>query len=196
MCCWDYFILCEGGWYDHFDGSKCYCKQANKSNWDDIGEMCTIVGLHCLKFRCKSAILRIRYGDEYTLQHIIFILAWSCNCSHFFMGWNPQNGELIKLNGAFHVELSILQFVGAPTAKAKRDFFGLVAKLNKICTHSHDIQARKILQIINGTPNGVSLCSCMPLVLGHGKLSPFSTQGTNSQSSERVCWNPRWRVPS
>ncbi len=29
-------------------------------------------------------------------------------CGHFFMGWIPTDGELIKLNGAFHIDLSIL----------------------------------------------------------------------------------------
>jgi hypothetical protein len=33
------------------------------------------------------------------------------------MGWIPKNGELIKLNGAFHVDLLILRFVVASAAE-------------------------------------------------------------------------------
>jgi hypothetical protein len=83
--------------------------------------MYTILGLPCLKFRSKSALLCIRYGDEYTHQRIIFIGSKSAK-SHFlpfFMGWIPQNGEPIKLNGAFHLDSSILQFVVASATKAK-----------------------------------------------------------------------------
>jgi hypothetical protein len=38
---------------------------------------------------------------------------------HFFTGWVPQNGEPINLNGVFHVDSSILQFVVASTVRAK-----------------------------------------------------------------------------
>ncbi len=30
-------------------------------------------------------------------------------CGHFFMGWMPKNGELIKMNGAFYVNATILK---------------------------------------------------------------------------------------
>ncbi len=40
-------------------------------------------------------------------------------CRHFFMGWIPKKGEQIKLNGAFHVYLSILRFVVASAAKVE-----------------------------------------------------------------------------
>jgi hypothetical protein len=40
-------------------------------------------------------------------------------CGHFFMGWMPKNGEPIKLNGAFYVNTTILQFVVASAAEAK-----------------------------------------------------------------------------
>ncbi len=40
-------------------------------------------------------------------------------CGHFFMGWMPKNGESIRINGAFHVSMTILHFVIASAAKAE-----------------------------------------------------------------------------
>jgi hypothetical protein len=40
-------------------------------------------------------------------------------CGHFFMGWMPQNGEPIKINGAFYVNTTILKFVVASVAEAE-----------------------------------------------------------------------------
>jgi hypothetical protein len=45
--------------------------------------------------------------------------AHSPTCGHFFMGWIPKSGEPIKLNGAFHVDSSILWFVVVSAAGAK-----------------------------------------------------------------------------
>ncbi len=45
--------------------------------------------------------------------------AGSYTCGHFFMGWIPKSGEPIKLKGAFDVDLLILRFVVASTAKVE-----------------------------------------------------------------------------
>jgi hypothetical protein len=45
--------------------------------------------------------------------------ARSCTCGHFFMGWIPKNGKLIKLNETFHVISLIIGFVVASAAKAE-----------------------------------------------------------------------------
>ncbi len=45
--------------------------------------------------------------------------AQSRACRHFFMGWMPQNGEPIKINGAFYVNATILKFVVASAAEAE-----------------------------------------------------------------------------
>ena len=57
----------------------------------------------------------------FTPTHCIYCKqkAQTQTCGHFFMGWVPQKGEPIKVNGAFHVNLSILWFVFASAAKAK-----------------------------------------------------------------------------
>ncbi len=38
---------------------------------------------------------------------------------HFFMGWMPQNGEPIKINGAFYVNAIILKFLVASAVEAE-----------------------------------------------------------------------------
>jgi hypothetical protein len=40
-------------------------------------------------------------------------------CGHFFMGWMPEHGEPIKINGAFYVNATILKFVVASAAEAE-----------------------------------------------------------------------------
>jgi hypothetical protein len=45
--------------------------------------------------------------------------ACSRACGHFFMGWKPVIGKLIKLNGAFYTDSVILKFVVALAAEAK-----------------------------------------------------------------------------
>jgi hypothetical protein len=40
-------------------------------------------------------------------------------CGHFFMGWMSQNGEPIKINGAFYVNTTILKFVVASVVEAE-----------------------------------------------------------------------------
>jgi hypothetical protein len=43
----------------------------------------------------SDMVLNIHSNTSYLLE----AKARSCTCSHFFMGWVPQNGEPIKLNG-------------------------------------------------------------------------------------------------
>jgi hypothetical protein len=45
--------------------------------------------------------------------------AQSRTCGHFFMGWLPQDGEPIKINGAFHVSTNIIRFVVDSAAEAE-----------------------------------------------------------------------------
>jgi hypothetical protein len=37
----------------------------------------------------------------------------------FFLGWMPRDGEPIRMNGAFHVSTTILQFVVTSAAEAE-----------------------------------------------------------------------------
>jgi hypothetical protein len=45
--------------------------------------------------------------------------ACSRTCGHCFMGWIPQDGKPIRLNGAFHVSTTILHFVVTSYAEAE-----------------------------------------------------------------------------
>ena len=40
-------------------------------------------------------------------------------CKHFFMGWMPKNGKLIKLNRAFYTNTTIMRFVVVSAAEDK-----------------------------------------------------------------------------
>jgi hypothetical protein len=60
-------------------------------------------------------ILNIHSDTSYLLE----AKARSRACGHFFMGWMPQDGKLISLNGAFHVSTVILRFVVASAAEAE-----------------------------------------------------------------------------
>jgi hypothetical protein len=40
-------------------------------------------------------------------------------CGHFFLGWMPKDGEPIRLNGAFHVSMTILRFVVVSAAEVE-----------------------------------------------------------------------------
>jgi hypothetical protein len=40
-------------------------------------------------------------------------------CGHFFMGWSPNDGDPIKLNGAFFTLCTILRFVITSAAEAE-----------------------------------------------------------------------------
>jgi hypothetical protein len=43
----------------------------------------------------------------------------SRTCGHFFMGWLPQDGAPIRINGEFHVSTNVIRFVVASAAKAE-----------------------------------------------------------------------------
>jgi hypothetical protein len=44
------------------------------------------------------------------------------------MGWMLKNNELIKLNGAFHTNTTIMRFVVASTAEAKLGAFTTIVR--------------------------------------------------------------------
>jgi hypothetical protein len=68
-----------------------------------------------VRFHASDMILNIHSNASYLSE----AKARSRTCGHFFMGWMPQDGEPICLNGAFHVSTTILHFVVASTAKAE-----------------------------------------------------------------------------
>ncbi len=68
-----------------------------------------------VRFRASDMTLNIHSDASYLSE----AKARSRACSHFFMGWTPKNGEPIKLNGAFHVNTTIMRFVVASAAEAE-----------------------------------------------------------------------------
>ncbi len=66
-------------------------------------------------FIASDMILNIHSNASYLSE----AKAPSRTCGIFFMGWMQKNGELICLNGAFHVSSTILRFVVASAAEAK-----------------------------------------------------------------------------
>jgi hypothetical protein len=68
-----------------------------------------------VRFHASDMILNIHWDASYLSE----AKARSRTCGHFFMGWMPQDGEPICLNGVFHVSTTILRFVVASAAKAE-----------------------------------------------------------------------------
>jgi hypothetical protein len=68
-----------------------------------------------VRFHASDMVLNIHSDASYISE----LGARSRACGHFFMGWMPQNGEPIKLNGAFYISSSIMRFVVASAAEAE-----------------------------------------------------------------------------
>jgi hypothetical protein len=68
-----------------------------------------------VRFHASNMILNIHSDASYLLEEKVRSRA----CGHFFMGWMPQDGKPISLNGAFHVSTIILDFVVPSTAEAE-----------------------------------------------------------------------------
>jgi hypothetical protein len=68
-----------------------------------------------VRFHASDMILNIHSDASYLSE----AKARSRACGHFFMGWQPRDGDPIRLNGAFHVSTTILRFVVASAAEAE-----------------------------------------------------------------------------
>jgi hypothetical protein len=68
-----------------------------------------------VRFYASDMIMNIYSNASYLSE----TGARSRACGHFFMGWMPQNGEPIKVNGAFYVNATILKFAVASAAEAE-----------------------------------------------------------------------------
>ncbi len=68
-----------------------------------------------VRFYVSDMIMNIHSDASYLSE----TGARSRACGHFFMGWMPENGEPIKINGAFFVNATILKFVVVSVAEAK-----------------------------------------------------------------------------
>ena len=68
-----------------------------------------------IRFRASDMIMNVHSDASYLSESN----ARSRACGHFFMGWTPQDGDPIKLNGAFFTLCAILRFVVASAAEAE-----------------------------------------------------------------------------
>ena len=68
-----------------------------------------------VRFRASDMVLNIHSDASYLSEPN----ARSRACGHFFMGSLPNDGDPIKLNGAFHTLCLILRFVVASAAEAE-----------------------------------------------------------------------------
>jgi hypothetical protein len=68
-----------------------------------------------VQFRASDMVLNIHSNVSYLSE----TNAQSRACSHFFLGWEPKDGEPIKMNGHFFTLCTILHFVVASAAKAE-----------------------------------------------------------------------------
>jgi hypothetical protein len=68
-----------------------------------------------VRFRASDMVLNIHSNASYLSE----TNAQSRACSHFFLGWEPKDGDPIKLNGPFLTLCTILFFVVASAAEAE-----------------------------------------------------------------------------
>jgi hypothetical protein len=82
--------------------------------------------IQLLDYLANNLEAKVRYHASDMVMNLHFDVLYisetkarSRACRHFFMGWMPKNGEPIKLNGAFYVNMTILRFVVVSAAEAK-----------------------------------------------------------------------------
>ena len=68
-----------------------------------------------IRYRASDMIMNVHSDASYLSESE----ARSRACGHFFMGWSPNNGDPIKLNGAFYVNTTIVRFVVASAEEAE-----------------------------------------------------------------------------
>jgi hypothetical protein len=66
-------------------------------------------------FRASNMVLNIHSDASYLSEKN----AQSRACGHFFLGWEPKDGDPIKLNGSFFTLCNILHFVVSSAAEAE-----------------------------------------------------------------------------
>jgi hypothetical protein len=77
-----------------------------------------------IRFHASEMILNIHSDVSYLSE----TGARSRACRNFFMGWMPKDKEPIKLNDAFHMNSTIMRFVGASAAEATLGRYSTIAK--------------------------------------------------------------------
>ena len=68
-----------------------------------------------VRFHASDMVMNIHSDASYLSE----LGAQSRACGNFFMGWMPDNGEPIQLNGAFYTSSAIMRFVVTSAAEAE-----------------------------------------------------------------------------
>jgi hypothetical protein len=85
-----------------------------------------------IRFRASDMIMNMHSDVSYLSE----AGARSRACGHFFMGWSPNDGDPIKLNGAFFTLCAVLRFVVASAAEAELGALFLNCKEGMMATHN------------------------------------------------------------
>jgi hypothetical protein len=81
-----------------------------------------------IQYHASDMILNVHFDASYLSAP----KAHSCAGGYFFLSNLPRDGDPIKLNGAIHVECTILKLVPVSTAKAKLGALFLNAQVAKV----------------------------------------------------------------
>ena len=68
-----------------------------------------------VRYHASDMIMNIHSDVSYLSKEKARSRAWG----QFFLGWLPKDNEPIRLNGAFHVSTTILQFLVASVVEAE-----------------------------------------------------------------------------
>ncbi len=82
-----------------------------------------------IQFKASSMIMNVHLDVSYLSKSD----TCSCTCGHFFMGWFPNNGDPIRINGALFTLCAILRFAVISATKAKLGALFLNCKEGMIC---------------------------------------------------------------
>ncbi len=82
--------------------------------------------IQLLNYLARNSEVKVRYYPSDLIMNIHSDASYlsktkACSraCGHFSMGWMPETGELIKINGAFYVKATILKFMVVSAAEAE-----------------------------------------------------------------------------
>jgi hypothetical protein len=116
----------------------------------------------------------------------------------FFMGWMPKNREPIRLNRAFHVSSTILQFVVTSAAEAKlgalyHNFqMGIIFRLTlKEMGH---LQPKTPVHCNNVTAVVIANNSIKQQRLRSMEMRFFWVGDKIAQNMYDISWHPEWKI--
>ena len=129
-----YLILCRIGIHHPPSRTEYICKRTgtcNRENNKNLNHMLDNLATNPnanVRFYPSNMILNVRSDVSYLSAKDVSIRA----AGHFFLGWEPDNKQPIRLNGPILTLCKILNFVAASAAEAELGAMFLSAKEAKI----------------------------------------------------------------